>query len=407
MNSPIPFFSLERQWSLTKSQIEPAVKKALDSNIYIGGPFVKKFEEELADFLGAKHVVSCNSGTDALWLALKALDIQKDSIVITTPFSFIASCSEIIAHNAHPVLIDIDENTFNISPQKIEKWLEENTTKKDGKTVHNKTGHPVSGMIVVNLFGQCADFEKIKAIAKDWNLWIVEDAAQSIGSSLKDQKAGTLGDISTFSFYPTKNLGACGDGGATTTNNPKLAERLLKLHNHGRQDHYNYTEYGLNSRLDGIQAAILSEKLKTLNNLNQNRRNLADLYRGNLKELNFISLPQEKIGHHTYHQFCIQIKDPQNLNLRDKLAEHLSKNKIGYNIYFPKSFTDIEFLQTDERLKNICPITKHATKTILALPIWPELKKEEIDFICAKIKEFFLKQSPELSAKKEEIVSNI
>jgi UDP-2-acetamido-2-deoxy-ribo-hexuluronate aminotransferase len=389
MNNQIPFFSLQRQWNKIKAQITQQVQKVFESQLFVGGKFVKNFEDKLEKYLNSKHVISCNSGTDALWLAIKALNIQKNSIVLTTPFSFIASSSEIIAHKAHPVFIDIESDTCNISPQKIHEWLTKNATMKNGKATHKQTNQHICGMLTVNIFGQCANWAKINEIAKEWNLWTIEDAAQSIGSKINEQKSGTFADISTFSFYPTKNLGACGDGGAVCTNKSELSKRLLKLRNHGRSDKYAYEEYGINSRLDAIQAVILDEKLNLLDDLNNKRRKHAERYCKNLSSINFIQLPrEEKNSHNTYHQFCIQLKDEKNPNLRDDLAEHLKKNNIGCNIYFPESFTQIDFLQTDPQLKNDCPIAENMTQNILALPIWPELTNEEIDHICNTIKNF-------------------
>ncbi len=386
MNLDIPFFSLKRQWANLKAEIEPGIHEVLTCQQYIGGKFVKDFEEKLSSYLKVKNVISCNSGTDALWLALKALSLKENEIVLTTNFSFISSCSEIIAHKAHPVFIDIDENSLNISSQKIEMWLKQNATNKDNKTFHIKTNLPITGILVVNIFGQCFEYEKVARIAKKWNLWIIEDAAQSMGAQIDGKMSGTLGDISTFSFYPTKNLGAYGDGGAACTNNPFLAERLKKLRNHGRATQYDYTEYGINSRLDAVQAAMLSKKLDFLDELNTKRQKLAQHYYKKLKNISFIKPPKEIFGYHTYNQFCIQLKDEE---VRRKLIEYLSKNKIGSNIIYPKAFTQIEFLQTNPSLKNSCPISEKITSTILALPIWPELNFNEIDYICSNIKVFY------------------
>ncbi|HBS48333.1 TPA: transcriptional regulator [Candidatus Dependentiae bacterium] len=387
MNHQIPFFSLERQWNNTKSKIKPAIDSVLDSQQYVGGPFVKEFEEKLAKFLKTNHAIGCNSGTDALWLAVRALDLAENDIVITTPFSFLASASEVVANRGHVVFVDIDPETFNISPENIEKWLNENATLKNNVAIHNKTGFPVKGIIAVNLFGQCADFDKISKIAKKWKLWTIEDCAQAIGSSLNGKMAGSLADISTLSFYPTKNLGACGDAGAVCSNDPKLAARLLQLRNHGRQSHYNYIELGINSRLDALQAAVLSQKLDFLNDFNNKRREIAKRYTQNLEAIKEIKLPKEILGHHTYHQFCIEVDKDK----RNQLIQHLTENKIGSNIFYPQTFNDIKFLQTNPAIKNECPIAQELTTKILALPIWPELNNEEIDYICDCIKNFFKK----------------
>jgi UDP-2-acetamido-2-deoxy-ribo-hexuluronate aminotransferase len=384
MKQTIPFFSLERQNKKFKDSIINNLSTIIDKSSFVGGPYVQQIEQDLKNYLKSKHAIACNSGTDALWLALKALEIKNDSIVLTTPFSFIASSSEIVAHGAHPVFIDIDEETYNIVPEKIEAWLTQNATNADGKTKDKKTGRTVSGIITVDLFGQCADYEKIKAVADKWNLWIVEDACQAVGSHINNKKAGNLGDIACFSFYPTKNLGAWGDGGAAITNNDKLAEKLLKLRNHGRATNYEYEFYGRNSRLDAFQSVVLSEKLKFLDDLIKRRREIAKIYNEQLSELSFVKCPPEKTGYHVYHQYCIIIEN----NLRDNLREHLTQNNIGTNIFYPKCLHQIPFLQTNPQLKTECPIAEKTTTNILALPVWPELTDEEILHICLCIKNF-------------------
>lgn len=388
----IPFFSLGKQAAQYKSIFLESISQVLDNQNFVGGPTVQQFENKLAAYLQAPHVISCNSGTDALWLALKALDLQPNSIVLTTPFSFIASSSEIVALGAHPVFIDINEKTFNINPQLMEAWLTANTTTKKGQTVHIKTGLPVVGMVIVDLFGQAAEFKAIKKIAKKYGLWMVEDACQAIGAMEDGKKAGTLGDIGTFSFYPTKNLGAYGEGGACVTADPYLAERLFRLRNHGRKIHYEYEELGINSRLDGIQAAILSTKLDLLDGFNERRRVIADQYREKLQGLSTITLPEELYGFHVYHQFCITTSTTE---MRTLLQQHLTQAGIGTNIFYPKSLFDIPFLATHPELINACPVAEQKTATILALPIWPELEDEDIDFICENIKAFDQKFVPE------------
>ena len=383
MKFQIPFFSIKRQLSNIEEQIKTIFQEVLKSNQFIGGHYIKEFEKTFSEKIGCSHSIGCNSGTDAIWLALKALDIQKNSIVLTTPFSFIASASEIVAHEAHQTFIDINEKTYNLSPKKLISWLEENCEKINNQTTHKITNLKVSGIIVVDLFGQCFDYKEIKKIADEWNLWIIEDACQAIGAHVKNKNAGTLGDISCFSFYPTKNLGALGDGGALTTNNDELANKLLKLRNHGRSNHYEYESYGRNSRLDAIQAAFVTEKLKYLDQWNFRRREIAKIYNQRLSKLPFIKIPEEITGRHVYHLYCIQVQ-----NLRNNLKEYFSENGVGTNIFYPKSLNQIPFLQTHKDLKTECPISEKLTGTILALPVWPELTNEEVDHVCSCIENF-------------------
>jgi dTDP-4-amino-4,6-dideoxygalactose transaminase len=379
MKKTIPFFSLARQWQTVKKTINPKLQTLYESNQFIGGPYVSNFETSFAKYTGSSHAISCNSGTDALWLALKALEINPQSIVLTTPFSFIASSSEIAAHNAHPIFIDVD-GSYNISPKKIESWLKINGTIRNNQTFHKKTNFPIVGIITVDLFGQCADYKKIKTIANEWNLWIIEDACQAIGAHINNKKAGTFGDISCFSLYPTKNLGAYGDGGVMTTNNNELAEKLTKLRNHGRASHYNYEMLGRNSRLDAIQALIATEKLQLLDDANNRRRKIAHTYSKRFKNLPYIKIPTEQVGHHVYHQYCVEVVGE--VVDRNFLQNHLSSQGVGTNIFYPKALNDIPFLQPPAALATKTPITKKLTQNILALPIWPELTDSEVNYIC-------------------------
>ncbi|MFA5074663.1 MAG: DegT/DnrJ/EryC1/StrS family aminotransferase [Candidatus Babeliales bacterium] len=388
MNKKINFFSLERQYKKHKKNILQNIKNVLEEQAFIGGHFVTDFEKKFSKYTRATHTIACNSGTDALWMALKALDVKKNSIVLTTPFSFIASSSEITAHGAHPVFIDIDKDTYNIDAEKISLWLESNCIKKDNKTIHKETGYLVEGILPVNIFGQCVDYKKIKNLAQEFNLWIIEDACQSIGATdSQNISSGNLGNIACFSFYPTKNLGAFGDGGCCTTNNEFLAEKLLQIRNHGRKSHYNYEMQGVNSRLDAIQAVILDYKLNFIDEWNNKRREIAQYYNKKFAKLDFIKTPcyaqvatQSK---HVYHQYCIEILGEN----RDLIAKNLQDLGIGTNIYYPKSLDQIEFLSKDTRLKTECPIANNLTQNILALPIWPELKRDEIGYVVEGVKQ--------------------
>lgn len=384
----IPFFSLERQTKKIQPLIMQAMQEVVESQQFIGGPFVDAFEKKCAAHLDVNHVVACNSGTDALWIALKALGVQEHTIVLTTAFSFIASSSEIAAHRGHPVFIDVDPVTYAIDPEKIEIWLARHAVMKDGQTVHRATGFPVKGIVAVDLFGHSADYDRINQVAKDWNLWVVADCAQSIGTEFKGAKAGTWGTVSTFSFYPTKNLGALGDGGCCSTNDPELAARILQLRNHGRHTHYDYIELGINSRLDALQAAVLNVKLDFVDGYNNRRRQIAQRYNEQLADCTWLQLPRECYGKHTYHQYTVQICDKTGLVTRQNLEQQLVSRGIQTRVFYPKALTDIPFLSTNQALINACPIAERLTKTILALPVWPELEDSEVDYICQVLHEF-------------------
>jgi dTDP-4-amino-4,6-dideoxygalactose transaminase len=382
----VTFFSLERQVQNLESEIKNAFDAVLKSQQFIGGEFVTRFEESLSKYLGAKHVISCNSGTDALWIAVKALGTQPDSIILTTPFSFIASSSEIAAHRAHPVFIDIDPETFNICPKNLTHWLEKNAEIKNGKTVHNKTGQLIHGILAVDIFGQCADYESIKQIAREWNLWIIEDTAQSIGAEYNGQQAGTIGTVGCFSFYPTKNLGAYGDGGCCVTDDSELAEKILRLRNHGRKSHYNYEELGINSRLDAIQAAILDKKLKYIDQWNKRRQDIAQMYNEGFSGIDFIKTPVNRSTKHVYHQYSVQVLDKTGVVTRSNVEKYLAENGIQTRIFYPQSLNQIAFLNTKKEIYETCPVAEKLTQTVLALPIWPELRDVEVKYVIDTIK---------------------
>lgn len=399
-NKKIDFFNLSRQWSNHKNNISEKITSVLDNQAFIGGKFVENFETNFSKYLNVKHTISCNSGTDALLMALDVIGMKKNEIVLTTPFSFIASSSEIVALEGHAVFIDIDSKTYNIDPVKIESWINSECEFKNNNLIHKNTGYRVGGILPVDIFGQCADYKKIKEIAQKYNLWVIQDSCQAIGSiDTNNIMAGNHGDITCFSFYPTKNLGAFGDGGACTTNDPILAEKLLRYRNHGRKSHYNYIEHGINSRLDGIQAAVLDEKLKLIDSFNNKRRENAAIYNKELANINVIQLPKEVNGKHVYHQYCINLI---NIN-REILMTELNNNGVGTNIYYPKGLNQIDFLNKDSRLKTNCPISDNLTQTILALPIWPELTKEEILYVCETLKELL---NNKIILKKE-VINNI
>lgn len=380
---PIQFFSLERQIKSLEVELQKTISKVMSSQQFIGGTYVETFEKKFAGYLKTQHVIACNSGTDALWLALKALNIQQDTIVLTTPFSFIASCSEIVAHKAHPVFIDIDEETFNICPEKINQWLKQNTKNINGVTIHKATSFPVVGIIAVDLFGQSADYAAIKNIAQEWNLWVIEDTAQAAGATYQDQQAGTHGTIGCFSFYPTKNLGAFGDAGCCCTSDPYLAEKIVRLRNHGRKTHYDYIEKGINSRLDGIQAAILNLKLDFLEVWNKRRNEIASRYNSAFAGHPFIKTPQARLGQHVYHQYSIQLNSQF---VRTELEKYLTEQNVGVRIFYQQSLQDVPFLNTNSTLTSECPIARNLTTTILALPIWPELTDQEVEHAIQVIK---------------------
>jgi dTDP-4-amino-4,6-dideoxygalactose transaminase len=392
----IPAFSLGRQIAAHKTALMGALEAVLDQQAFVGGPFVAAFEKQLASYLGSKFVIGCNSGTDALWMALHALRIPKNGIVLTTPFSFIASSSEIAAIGGHPVFIDIEKDTFNLNPQLLAAWLEKNAYFEGKVAIHKATGFPIVGMIPVDLFGQCADYRTLHEIADTWNLWIIEDTAQALGASYGEKKAGTFGSIGAFSFYPTKNLGAFGDAGACVTDDPVLAERLLQVRHHGRRAAgYDYEELGINSRLDGLQAAILSQRLPLLDGLNERRRVIAEHYNKALAGISQLELPKEVAGFHVFHQYTVLVRDAHGASLRGALEQHLANLGIQTRIFYPQSLQQIPFLNTHPALLTACPIANMITACCLSLPMWPEMTDAEVQAVCTGIQSFFVQPATE------------
>ena len=370
MASKIKFLDLTAQYKSIKKEIDLAIKKVLESGQFIGGKEVERFERKFAKFCGVKYAISVNSGTDALFLSLKSLGIGPGDEVITTPFTFIATAEVIANSGAKPVFVDIDPKTFNIDPSKIEKAI----TKK------------TKAIIPVHLFGQMADMDEIMRIAKKYKLFVIEDAAQAVGAEYKGKKAGAIGDLGCFSFFPSKNLGAFGDGGMVVTNDKKLAERIQLLRNHGSSPKEKYLNLilGTNSRLDAIQAAILRVKLKYLKKWIKKIQEIANYYNQSLKGVGDIKIPEILPDRtHTFHQYTIRTK------YREELKKYLQNQGIPAMIYYPiplhlqPAFKHLKYKKDD------FPETEKASKEVLSLPIYSELSKKEQDFIVKKIKKFY------------------
>ncbi len=364
----IPAFDLKRQYRNLSSELLPILEEVMAKGQFILGENVELLEKELADYCGTKYAVGVASGTDALLLSLEALGIGEGDEVITTPFTFFATSEVISLLKAKPVFVDIDSKTFNIDPDKIEDAI---TTK-------------TKAVIPVHLFGQMAEMDDIKYLAEKYDLYIIEDACQAIGAGYKGRRAGSIGDTGCFSFFPTKNLGAFGDGGLITTNDEKLYEKIKLLRVHGSRKKYYHELIGHNSRLDEIQAAILRVKLKYLDNWIERRIEIAKIYSEGLKDLD-VTVPEVKpYLRHVYHQYVIRTK------LRDELQEYLSNKGIGTAIYYPlplhlqECYKDLGYREGD------LPEAEKASKEVLALPMWPELTNEEVNYIVESIREFFL-----------------
>ena len=366
----VPMVDLHAQYLKIRKDIDRAISSVIKDSAFIGGKYVTKFEQELADFLDAKYTVGLNSGTDALYLSLWALGIKDGDEVITSSFSFFATAEVIAKLGAKPVFVDIDPVTFNIDPAKIEKKISQKT----------------KAIVPVHLFGQPADMKPIMVLAEKYKLFVVEDACQAIGSTYKSDNIGTIGDAGCFSFFPSKNLGAYGDGGAVVTNNASLAENIKKLRNHGSLIKYQNEEIGVNSRLDGLQAAILSTKMKHLRKWNLSRFKIAKTYNRLLKSIPDIILPQTSTENciPVFHQYTIRVKNGR----RDRLKDYLQSKGISTMIYYP---IPIHLLQAMKYLgykNSSLPETELASQEVLSLPVYPEITEKKIEFICRSILRF-------------------
>lgn len=371
MSKKIPMVDLYAQYKSIKKEIDQAIGSVIKDSAFIGGSYVEKFEQEMAKFCGTKYAVGLNSGTDALYLALWALGIKEGDEVITTPFSFFATAEVIARLGAKPVFVDINPNTFNIDENLIEKKI----TKK------------TKAIIPVHLFGLVSNMDKIMKIAKKYKLYVVEDACQAIGSEYQGKKAGSLGDIGCFSFFPSKNLNAYGDGGMVTTNSLELAEKIKMLRNHGSKVKYYNDEIGVSSRLDGLQAAILSVKLKHLNKWNKSRQNIANTYNKLLKDIDYIELPKYDLdtnSTHIYHQYTIKIKNGK----RDELKKYLEDYNISSMVYYPLPLHLLKAMEYLDIKKGSLPIVEKMCSEVLSLPIYPEIENKKIKLIETKIIKF-------------------
>lgn len=367
------FLDLNKQYRSIKKEIDLAIKRVLDNNIFIGGKEVEDFENEMARFCGVKYAIGVNSGTDALYLSLKALNIGQGDEVITTPFTFIATAEVIANCGAKPVFVDINSKTFNIDVSKIEEKI----TKK------------TKAIIPVHLFGQMADMDDIMRIARKYKLYVIEDAAQAIGAKLqvtnrKLQIAGSVGDCGCFSFFPSKNLGAYGDGGMIVTDNKKINDKIRLLKNHGSspKEKYKNIILGTNSRLDSIQAAILRVKLRYLDEWSEKRRKKADYYSERFRNLKNIDTPiTEKNRTHIFHQYTMRIKNGG----RDKVKIFLEKQNVPTMVYYPLPLHIQPAFKYLGYKKGSFPETEKAAKEVLSLPIYPEITKKEQNDLSNKI----------------------
>ncbi|MBS5885600.1 MAG: DegT/DnrJ/EryC1/StrS family aminotransferase [Clostridium sp.] len=390
----IPLIDLKAQYESLAENLDKAALGVLSSANYIMGKTVTDFEKEFADFIGVKHAISVGNGTDALVLALKSMGIGEGDEVITTPFTFFATAETISAVGATPVFVDVDKETFNIDITKIEEKITSKT----------------KAIMPVHIFGQSADMDEINEIAKKHNLYVIEDACQAVGGKYKGRKIGTLGDVACFSFFPTKNLGCAGDGGMIVTDNDEIAiiARALRTHGSGENGqkaynllnnieeeiktaegandtvynplkYYNYL-IGYNTRLDAIQAAILSVKLKEIDSWNAKRREIVELYNEALQNSDLVTPVARDYNDHVYHMYILQSEN------REEVLTKLKEAGIATGVYYPvplhlqKVYKNLGYKEGD------MPVSEYLSHRTFAIPVYPELTKEQIDYIISKIK---------------------
>lgn len=368
----VPLFDARIQTQALLVQMEAAVRRVLVSGQFIGGPEVQKLEEELANYCGAARAVACASGSDALALALAALDIGPGDEVILPTFTFFATAGAVARCGARPVFVDIEADTCNLDAHQVESKITPRT----------------KAIMAVHLFGQCADMEVLWRIAERHDLPIIEDAAQAIGAEYQRKRTGTLGVIGCFSFYPTKNLGGCGDGGVVTTNDPEWADKIAALRNHGSIQRYYHRYLGWNSRLDALQAALLRVKLPFLDHWCEARRAIAHRYDKLIDELqlqHLLTRPTVRsYGRHVFHQYVVRVQGGQ----RDALREYLRREGIGTEVYYPLPLHLQDVFQSLGYQRGSFPIAERAAAEVMALPMYPELSLEQQRRVMLTVAEY-------------------
>lgn len=379
-SAEVPLLDLGRQYATIQEEVLEAVARVCASQRYILGEEVSAFEREFAALCDAAECVACSSGTDALWLALAAAGIKAGDTVLTTPFSFFATASSVVRAGARPIFVDVDPETLNLDPARLEENLRASSAARQAA-------------IPVHLYGQCVDIDRIEQVAEEFKLKVIEDAAQAVGASWNGRTAGSMGVSAIFSFYPTKNLSAFGDAGAVTTNDPAVAEHMRKLRNHGAEQRYYHDEIGWNCRMDAIQAAVLRVKMPHLPSWNEARRERARIYDRLLSAAGLTSTRGESApvtclktraeAYHIYHQYVIRVRD------REKLRAFLRERGVGTEIYYPvplhlqKCFAYLGYAPGD------LPEAERAAAEVLALPMFAELQEDEQQHVVQAIADFY------------------
>jgi dTDP-4-amino-4,6-dideoxygalactose transaminase len=373
--NPIQMVDLKGQYEKIKNEIDEAVINCVASTAYINGSQVKSFQENLENYLQVKHVIPCANGTDALQIAMMALDLKEGDEVIVPSFTFIATAEVVALLKLKPVMVEVDADTFNVTAEIIEQAITPRT----------------KAIVPVHLFGQSCDMEAIMQAAERHDLFVIEDNAQAIGSDItfsdgKTRKAGTIGHVGTTSFFPSKNLGCYGDGGAIFTNDDELAAKMRMIANHGQSERYYHSVIGVNSRLDTIQAAILDIKLKHLDEYAIARQNAAAFYDDAFQSIEELKTPiRQKNSTHVFHQYTLQVADGERANLQ----KHLSENGVPAMIYYPVPLYRQEAFKESVAPGFNLPVTEKLCNAVLSLPIHTEMNEELLGYIAKQVKDFF------------------
>ena len=383
----VPLLDLKPQYRALKAEIDAAIERVCDAQAFILGPAVKELEGDVAAYSGCRFGIGMSSGTDALLAALMALDIGAGDAVITTPYTFFATAGTISRVGALPLFVDIDPATFNLTGAAVESFLRTDCERRDGRVLHRRSGRTIKAVMPVHLYGQMVDMDPLLIVAREFQLRVIEDSAQAIGSAdARGRRACSQGDIGCLSFFPTKNLGAFGDAGMCVTNDPELAARLAMIRVHGMEPKYYHQLVGGNFRIDELQAAVLVIKLRHLDAWTRARQENACFYfgafeRAGLKEI--VTLPAALPGRHIYNQFVIRAPN------RDALKAHLGQSGVGTEIYYPvplhrqQCFADLGYHAGD------FPESERAAAETLALPIFPELGREQLQYVVDCIARFY------------------
>jgi len=381
---PVPLLDISRQHAEIKDELKKVFADALETSRFIKGPEMENLEKEFAAYSGTEEAVACASGTDALILALQAIGLKSGELVVTVPFTFFATAGAIVRAGGTPAFVDILSDTFNMDPDRLEEWLNGNCAMTERGVVHRPSGKRVAAVLPVHIFGQVSNMHAINAAASRWNLPVIEDAAQAVGAKWGEKRAGSLGITGCFSFFPSKNLGALGDGGMLTTDSRDLAERLRMLREHGGQGYF-HREVGTNSRLDALQAGFLRVKLRHLEEWHLGRRNNADRYNKAFIEIEQVKTPViDPRAWSIYNQYTLMADN------RDALLEHLRSRQIGCAVYYPlplhlqECFKNLGYVEGDFRISEKC------SKRAVSLPIFGELTEEEQNEVIGAVREFYL-----------------